>query len=81
MPLLEKLRIAVNNNQIYSPFTTQDLKRWINNARIINDKIGAHYSDSYLEGFLSSSTVGSTATKTDKALRKIGTNPESYEFI
>jgi len=78
--LLDKLEQAVINRIIPDPFTTNDLKTWIRNNNIINDQTGRAYEDSYIEGFLSSSTVGSTATKTDKRLRKMGTNPESYTF-
>lgn len=81
MTLLEKLRRAVQESEICSPFTTQDLKDWINRRQIINDENGEGYSETYIEGFLSSSTVDSTSTKTDKALEKLGTNPESYRFI
>lgn len=81
MTLLEKLRIAVQTGQVNSPFTTEALKIWINTNQIRNDATGQEYSETYIEGFLSSSTVNSTATKTDKALEKLGTNPESYRFI
>lgn len=81
MTLLRKLRIAVQNNEINSPFTTKDLKEWINTEGIINDKKEKAYSAKYIEGFLSSSTVNSTATKSDKGLEKLGTTPESYRFI
>lgn len=79
--LLEKLKQAVNDGHIHQPFTTEDLKRWISTAGIINDHTGSNYSQTYVEGFLSSSTVGSTSTKSDKALKKLGTDPESYEFL
>lgn len=77
---LEKLEQAVISGQITEPFTMEDFKNWIHSNGIINDDTGAAYSDSYIEGFLSSSTLGSTSTKSDKALRKLGTDPESYKF-
>ncbi|MBU3220648.1 hypothetical protein [Clostridium algidicarnis] len=80
LTLLEKLEQAVKNKDINSPFTTEDLKKWIKTCAIINDDTISNYSDKYIEGFLSSSTIGSTATKTDEKLRKLGTKPESYEF-
>lgn len=81
MTLLEKLEEAVQNNQINSPFKTQNLKEWICKEKIINDETGQKYTETYIEGFLSSSTVDSTSTKTDKSLEKLGSNPESYKFI
>ncbi|PHS32575.1 MAG: hypothetical protein COA82_09105 [Alkaliphilus sp.] len=78
--LLEKLEKAVQNKKINSPFTTRDLKQWIKSFKIIDNATGRAYADTYIEGFLSSSTEGSTSTKTDKKLRKMGTNPESYVF-
>lgn len=74
------MKKAVYNNDICSHFTTQDLKKWVKRYNIINDKTHKAYSTSYLEEFLSSSTVGSTSTKTDKGLIKLGTSPESYKF-
>lgn len=78
--LLEKLRCAVHHGQIQQIFTTEDFKKWISNYKIINDDTGLDYSTTYIEGFLSSSTVNSTSTKSDKALKKLGTDPESYSF-
>lgn len=80
MSLLDKLQQAVNKGIVKSPFTTQDLKKWINTSNIINDDSRKPYSDSYIEGFLSSSTIGSTSTKHDKRLSKSNTIPGGYRF-
>lgn len=79
--LLEKLYLAVENKSIDSPFTTKDLKNWINKYTIINNSTRTNYSSTYIEGFLSSSTLGSSATKTDKSLIQFETKPKSYSFI
>lgn len=80
MSLLDKLQNAVNLGLINHPFTTNDLKSWMNSYNIKNDNTGMNYSNKYKDGFLSSSTIGSTSTKRDKRLTKMGTTPESYIF-
>ncbi|MEA0564473.1 hypothetical protein [Lysinibacillus irui] len=81
MSLLNKLEKAVQNSNIPSTFTTQDLKTWITQYNIKNDQNNLDYQDSYIESFLSSSTVNGSSTKWDKRLVQLGTNPESYQFI
>lgn len=81
MTLIDKLESAVNNGIVTEPFTTDDIKTWINANNIINDKSGKSYENSYIEGFASSSVVGSSSTKSDKRLKKVSTNPEKYEFV
>jgi hypothetical protein len=80
MSLLNKLRDAVSNGDICTPFTTADIKNWIKSKRILKDD-GSHYEDSYIEAFASSSVVGSSSTKGDKGLRSLGGTPEKYEII
>jgi hypothetical protein len=79
--LLDKLEKAINNGVVGTPFTTSDVKRWIDKHNIRNDKTGENYEESYLEGFCSSSVKESSSTKYDKRLVKVkGTNPQEYEF-
>lgn len=82
MSLLNKLYNAVIQNQISSPFTTHTFKNWVQSYNIINSATGARYSDSYLEGFLSSSTMTSSSTKYDKKLiqHKSNNKPDIYHF-
>ncbi|MBU3202954.1 hypothetical protein [Clostridium algidicarnis] len=80
LTLLQKLKIGVKSGEITSPFTTNDLKHWIRACGIINDETNSDYAKSYIEGFLSSSTLTSTSTKKDKELIKFGSEPESYSF-
>lgn len=81
MSLLDKLKDAVDKGIVRSPFTTNDIKVWIDKYNIINDTSNKKYKDSYIKGFASSSVVGSTSTKGDKKLRALGKNPEEYEFV
>ena len=81
MSLLDKLEDAVQNGDIPSTFMNQDLKNWITQFNIKNDRNNLDYQVSYIEGFLSSSIVNSSSTKWDKKLEKLETNPESYKFI
>lgn len=80
MSLLKQLENAVNLGQIKEPFTTSDVKEWIKKYNIINNKTGKPYSESYIEGFLSSSVETSSSTKKDKKLEKLNTNPVKYRF-
>jgi hypothetical protein len=78
--LLTKLESAVSNNEIPPCFTHQDFKHWIMSKNILNDRTRSPYEESYIEGFLSSSTVSSTSTKKDKALYQFKGNPTKYSF-
>lgn len=79
--LLDKLEQAVNKGIVSTPFTTADVKKWIDNNNIKNDKTGKYYKASYIDGFCSSSVKESTSTKYDKRLVKVkGTKPQAYEF-
>lgn len=80
MSLLKQLENAVKLGQIKEPFTTSDFKEWISEYNIINNKTGNPYSESYIEGFLSSSVVTSSSTKKDKKLEKLDTSPVKYRF-
>lgn len=46
--LLEKLEMAEHNKEINSPFTTKDLRQWIKNHGILNDKTGLGYKVFYM---------------------------------
>ncbi|WP_019413605.1 hypothetical protein [Paenisporosarcina sp. TG20] len=81
MSLLDKLEQAVQKSNIPSIFTTLDLKTWITQYKIKNDQNNLDYQYSYIEGFLSSSTVNGSSTKWDKRLKQLETNPVSYKFI
>lgn len=81
MTLLDKLEQAVQNGNITSPFTTQDLKSWIAKYKITNDQNNKSYQVTYIESILSSSVISCSSTKWDKKLGQLGTNPESYKFI
>lgn len=83
MTLLEKLYHAVHNNIVNEPFTTSDIKAWINNYNITNDdNQNKPYSNSYIDSFASSSVVNSSSTKSDKKLTIVSNNdPKTYKFI
>lgn len=78
--LLNKVYDAVTRGEIIQPFTTQDIKNWINQYKILNDQTHCKYSETYIEGFLSSSTVGSSSTKHDKTVTQIPGTPFKYHF-
>ena len=79
--LLQKLQQAVNTGAITSSFSTADLKAWIKNNSITDDhKNGANYTDSYIEGFLSSSLIRTTSTKYDLGLYRNIIRPYKYHF-
>lgn len=82
LSLLDKLELAVKKGHIRSPFTTNDIKDWIKQYNITDDRNqGAPYTDSYINSFASSSVIDGTATKWDKRLVKVsGTNPQQYKF-
>lgn len=79
MTFLEKLEQAVQQRKVSTCFTTDEVKRWIQNDNITNDITNQPYAPSTIEGVLSSSALGSTSTKTDKALY-VFENPRRYSF-
>lgn len=79
--LLNKVIDAVNQGILIEPFTTKNLKDWISNSKITNDKNGQDYALSTIEAFLSSSVIDSASTKTDKKLILVSTNPNRYKII
>lgn len=78
--LLQKLKMGVTNNEINSPFSTPDVKNWVEQYHIKNEHNNKEYSITYIEGFLLSSTLESSSTKTDKALIIVQDNPVKYQF-
>ncbi|GAB6159014.1 hypothetical protein JCM39194_22140 [Desulfotomaculum varum] len=76
--MLEKLYDAVSNGLLSECFTHQDFMKWVKGNNITNN--GKPYSQTYLNGFLSSSSLDSTSTKTDKALYQFKGNPTYYSF-
>ena len=78
--LLDKLESAVRQGIMSQPFSTKDLKFWIDESGVVNDRSSRPYSQSYINGFLSSSVIQSTSTKRDKRLIKVESNPFSYMF-
>ena len=49
--LLDKLESAVRQGIMSQPFSTKDLKFWIDENGVVNDKSSRPYSQSYINGF------------------------------
>ncbi|MBV4428297.1 hypothetical protein [Clostridium tyrobutyricum] len=80
MTLLQKLKEATEKGQIKDPFSTKDLKSWIKKYNIKKDEDNTEYENSYIESFLSSSTIDSSSTKTDKELYRMPNQLGKYTF-
>lgn len=79
MSFLDKLEQAVQQGALPVCFTTEQVKQWIRQYNIINDKSQKPFADSTINSTLSSSVIDSSSTKTDKRLYSFE-NPRRYSF-
>lgn len=79
MSFVDKLEQAVQQGALPVCFTMKQVKQWINQYNIINDKTQRPFEDSTIASTLSSSVIGSSSTKTDKRLYSFE-KPRRYSF-
>ena len=61
MSLIKQISNAIETGELQQPFTTEDLKEWINNYNIVKDD-GTNYAESSINAILSNSDQANSPT-------------------
>lgn len=61
MPLIDEILAAIKSGQLSQPFTTEQLKEWINANKIVKDN-GEAYAKASINAILSNSDISNSST-------------------
>jgi hypothetical protein len=84
MKLIKQIYQATQNQMLIEPFTTEDMKAWINLNGIINARNGQKFTDSYINALLSDSDVSNISKNKNQSVLESNVNligKKEYRFV